>query len=62
MFNSLGMDWAGSLLVFLVLAFWSIPFLFYISSERLRRMSSYADGYGGEEEGQGSEDEEAKSE
>ena len=42
MFNNLGVDWAGSLLGFLAVAFLPIPFLFYIYGERLRKHSSYA--------------------
>lgn len=42
MFHKLGVDWAGSLLGFLAVAFMPIPFLFYIFGERLRKMSSYA--------------------
>ena len=42
MFEKLGVDWAGSLLGFLAVAFLPIPFLFYIYGERLRKMSKYA--------------------
>jgi DHA1 family multidrug resistance protein-like MFS transporter len=42
MFNNLGVDWAGSLLGFLAVAFLPIPFLFYIFGEGLRKSSSYA--------------------
>ena len=42
MFNNLGVEWAGSLLGFLAVAFLPIPFLFYIFGERLRKMSKYA--------------------
>lgn len=42
MFHKLGVDWAGSLLGFLAVAFMPIPFLFYIFGARLRKMSSYA--------------------
>lgn len=42
MFDTLGVDWAGSLLGFLGIAFMPIPFLFYIFGERLRKHSSYA--------------------
>ena len=42
MFNNLGVDWAGSLLGFLAVAFLPIPFLFYIFGARLRKSSSYA--------------------
>lgn len=42
MFDKLGVDWAGSLLAFLGVAFMPIPFLFYIYGERLRKLSSYA--------------------
>lgn len=42
MFDKLGVDWAGSLLGFLAVAFMPIPFLFYIYGERLRRNSAYA--------------------
>lgn len=42
MFHNLGVDWAGSLLGFLAVAFLPIPFLFYAFGERLRRGSKYA--------------------
>jgi DHA1 family multidrug resistance protein-like MFS transporter len=42
MFDKLGVDWAGSLLGFLAIAFMPIPFLFYIYGERLRKTSAYA--------------------
>lgn len=42
MFHNLGVDWAGSLLGFLAVAFMPIPFLFYIYGEKLRRHSRYA--------------------
>jgi hypothetical protein len=42
MFHRLGVDWAGSLLGFLAIAFLPIPFLFYIYGERLRKHSPYA--------------------
>lgn len=42
MFDKLGVNWAGSLLGFLALAFMPIPFLFYIFGPRLRKMSRYA--------------------
>ncbi|GAB7350639.1 hypothetical protein MBLNU459_g1202t1 [Dothideomycetes sp. NU459] len=42
MFKNLGVEWAGSLLGFLAIAFWPIPFLFYIYGERLRKLSKYA--------------------
>ena len=42
MFNKLGVNWAGSLLGFLGVAFLPIPFLFYKYGERLRKHSSYA--------------------
>ncbi|KAF2442775.1 MFS general substrate transporter [Karstenula rhodostoma CBS 690.94] len=42
MFHKLGVDWAGSLLGFLAVAFMPIPFLFYIFGARLRKMSSCA--------------------
>lgn len=42
MFHYLGVQWAGSLLGFLAIAFLPIPFLFYIFGERLRAKSSYA--------------------
>lgn len=42
MFHYLGVDWAGSLLGFLALAFLPIPFLFYIFGPKLRKMSHYA--------------------
>jgi DHA1 family multidrug resistance protein-like MFS transporter len=57
MFNNLGVEWAGSLLGFLAIAFWPMPILFYIYGERLRKLSKYAPtdlgkkkgGQGGEE-------------
>jgi len=54
MFRKLGVNWAGSLLGFLAVAFLPIPFLFYRYGERLRRNSKFAptgDG-GGDEENQ----------
>lgn len=42
MFHNLGVDWAGSLLGFLAVAFMPIPLLFYIFGGKLRGMSSYA--------------------
>ncbi|QSZ33686.1 hypothetical protein DSL72_005257 [Monilinia vaccinii-corymbosi] len=42
MFNNLGVDWAGSLLGFLAVAFLPIPFLFYKYGERLRKLSRHA--------------------
>lgn len=42
MFHNLGVEWAGSLLGFLAVAFMPIPFLFYIYGERLRKMSRHA--------------------
>lgn len=42
MFHNLGVDWAGSLLGFLAIAFMPIPLLFYIYGEKLRSLSSYA--------------------
>ena len=42
MFHNLGVEWAGSLLGFLALAFMPIPFLFYIYGVRLRKISKYA--------------------
>lgn len=42
MFDTLGVDWAGSLLGFLAVAFLPIPFLFYAFGPRLRKMSKYA--------------------
>lgn len=42
MFHNLGVEWAGSLIAFLGVAFMPIPFLFYIYGERLRKLSSYA--------------------
>jgi len=42
MFHNLGVEWAGSLLGFLAVAFMPIPFLFYIFGERLRKNSKYA--------------------
>lgn len=40
--HNLGVNWAGSLLGFLAVAFWPIPFLFYIYGPKLRKMSKYA--------------------
>ena len=42
MFHKLGVNWAGSLLGFLAVAFMPIPFLFYIYGPKLRKMSRYA--------------------
>ncbi|KAI9647241.1 hypothetical protein NHQ30_003624 [Ciborinia camelliae] len=42
MFTNLGVQWAGSLLGFLAIAFLPIPFLFYKYGERLRKMSRHA--------------------
>ena len=42
MFHNLGVEWAGSLLGFLALAFMPIPFLFYIYGPKLRKLSKYA--------------------
>ena len=42
MFHNLGVEWAGSLLGFLAVAFMPIPFLFYIFGERLRKLSRFA--------------------
>lgn len=42
MFTKLGVNWAGSLLGFLAIAFMPIPFLFYKYGEKLRSKSSYA--------------------
>lgn len=42
MFHKLGVNWAGSLLGFLAIAFLPIPFLFYKYGERLRKHSPYA--------------------
>ncbi|KAL1311840.1 hypothetical protein AAFC00_001915 [Neodothiora populina] len=42
MFHNLGVEWAGSLVGFLAIAFLPIPFLFYIFGERLRKMSKFA--------------------
>ncbi|KAF7944782.1 uncharacterized protein EAE97_005415 [Botrytis byssoidea] len=42
MFHNLGVQWAGSLLGFLAIAFLPIPFLFYKYGERLRKMSRHA--------------------
>jgi DHA1 family multidrug resistance protein-like MFS transporter len=42
MFHNLGVEWAGSLLGFLAVAFLPIPFLFYIFGKRLRKFSRYA--------------------
>lgn len=45
MFERLGINWAGSLLGFLGIAFLPIPFLFYIYGPALRRMSKHAPSY-----------------
>ncbi|CCG84568.1 protein of unknown function [Taphrina deformans PYCC 5710] len=42
MFHNLGVQWAGSLLGFLAVAFMPIPFLFYAFGPKLRKMSKYA--------------------
>lgn len=42
MFHNLGVQWAGSLLGFLALAFLPIPFLFYKYGGALRKKSHYA--------------------
>lgn len=42
MFHNLGVEWAGSLLGFLAVAFLPLPFLFYKYGERLRKMSRHA--------------------
>jgi len=42
MFHNLGVQWAGSLLGFLALAFMPIPFLFYKYGPKLRGMSRFA--------------------
>lgn len=42
MFHNLGVDWAGSVLGFLAVAFMPIPFLFYIFGEKLRKLSRFA--------------------
>jgi MFS family permease len=47
MFNTLGNQWAGSLLAFLSLACCGIPFLFWKFGARIRKHSKYA--YGGDE-------------
>ena len=66
MFHKLGVNWAGSLLGFLGLAFMPIPFLFYIYGERLRKNSAYAPTEMGkkknDEENQDGTGEEEKSE
>ena len=42
MFHNLGVEWAGSLLGFLAVAFLPIPFLFYHFGARLRKLSKHA--------------------
>jgi hypothetical protein len=51
MFHRLGVDWAGSLLSFLAVAFLPIPFLFYRYGEKLRKNSSYAPTDFGKQQG-----------
>lgn len=61
MFHNLGVEWAGSLLGFLAVAFMPIPFLFYIFGERLRKLSRFAptdNGAGGKEKNEQKDDEE----
>lgn len=58
MFHNLGVQWAGSLLGFLAVAFMPIPFLFYIYGERLRKISSYAPTDFGKEATRGDENQE----
>jgi DHA1 family multidrug resistance protein-like MFS transporter len=62
MFRNLGVDWAGSLLGFLAIAFLPIPFLFYIFGERLRKMSKYAPTDMGKNSKQDDEESSRKSE
>lgn len=72
MFMTLGVDWAGSLLGFLGVAFLPIPFLFYKYGPKLRKMSRFAPTDGGKggddeekqngesgDEGKGDEDEDS---
>lgn len=56
MFHNLGVDWAGSLLGFLAVAFMPIPLLFYIFGEKLRSLSHYAPT----DMGKGKEDNDSK--
>jgi DHA1 family multidrug resistance protein-like MFS transporter len=61
MFHNLGVEWAGSLLGFLAVAFMPIPFLFYIFGERLRKLSRFAptdNDAGGREKNEQKDDEE----
>jgi DHA1 family multidrug resistance protein-like MFS transporter len=60
MFNNLGVDWAGSLLGFLAVAFLPIPFLFYTFGERLRKSSGYVPTDFGKKGGSGEESGEAE--
>ena len=61
MFHNLGVNWAGSLLGFLAIAFLPIPFLFYAFGGRLRRMSRYAPTERGGGNGKKGVDEESAS-
>lgn len=45
MFERLGVNWAGSLIGFLAVAFLPIPFLFYLYGKRLRQMSKFAHNF-----------------
>ncbi|KAJ5264859.1 hypothetical protein N7505_007652 [Penicillium chrysogenum] len=62
MFHNLGVDWAGSVLGFLAVAFMPIPFLFYVFGERLRKLSRFAptDIGAGAREKSGRKDDEEK--
>jgi len=42
MFHNLGVEWVGTLLGCLGVAFMPIPFLFYTFGDKLRKKSSYA--------------------
>lgn len=62
MFNNLGVDWAGSLLGFLAIAFLPIPFLFYIFGPKLRKLSKYAPTELGKKQSSGDEESQEKNE
>lgn len=63
MFNNLGVEWAGSLLGFLAIAFLPIPFLFFKFGPALRKKSKYAPTDMGKKKGSGDEEsQEQKSE
>lgn len=56
MFHKLGVNWAGSLLGFLAVAFMPIPFLFYAFGPKLRRMSRFAPDIDAAKKKQGGDD------